>query len=96
MDLSAVTKETFAPHEGSVFRLQGVDLVLIEVRGGKPRAARPGVRTEPFALLFRGPAATPIPQGTYALEHAALHGLELFLVPVGQDAHGRHYEAVFN
>ena len=101
MDLSAATKETFLPHQGAAFRLlhqggPGVDLVLLEVRGGRVRASRPGIRTEPFRLLFRGPHSPAVAQGIYAFDHPALPGLELFIVPLDEDAEGRHYEALFN
>jgi hypothetical protein len=100
MDLSTVTKETFAPHQGTIFRVRArgadVDLVLIEVRAGRSRPSRPGIRPEPFSLLFRGAMASPLTQGLYPLEHPQLPGLELFIVPVGRDTEGLHYEAVFN
>jgi hypothetical protein len=40
--------------------------------------------------------STPLlPQRIYRLEHAELDTLELFLVPIAQDASGTRYEAVF-
>ena len=36
-----------------------------------------------------------LPQRIYRLEHAELGGLDLFLVPIGRDASGITYEAVF-
>lgn len=50
----------------------------------------------PFSLLFRGPAAPRLEQGTFRLEHAALGALDVFLVPMEPDAEGPRYEAVFN
>jgi hypothetical protein len=48
-------------------------------------------------LLFRGPTQPALTQGTYVLEGPADIGrLALFLVPVGPDAEGLCYEAVFN
>ena len=55
-----------------------------------------GQLREPFSLLFLGPPQPVFPQGIYRLEHAGAGPLELFLVPVGKDAGGVHYEAVFN
>ncbi len=49
----------------------------------------------PFSLLFRGPAAPRLGQGTFRLEHAALGALDIFLVPMEPDAEGPRYEAVF-
>lgn len=53
-----------------------------------------------FSIVFRGPQAPFIEQGTYRLEIGAggaenRDELDLFLVPVGQDTDGRLYEAVF-
>lgn len=53
-----------------------------------------------FSVLFRGPQAPFIEQGMYRLEIGAgdagnRGSLELFLVPVGKDADGCLYEAVF-
>jgi hypothetical protein len=45
-----------------------------------------------FALRFTGPAG--LPQGIYALRHAALGTLELFLAPVGAAGADLRYEAI--
>jgi hypothetical protein len=47
------------------------------------------------SLLFRGPAQSPLPQGTHGVRHAELGDFALFIVPVGMDADGYTYEAVF-
>jgi Domain of unknown function (DUF6916) len=49
-----------------------------------------------FSLLFQGPHDAPIAQGTYNLEHDELGILDMFLVPVGKNANGIEYEAIFN
>jgi hypothetical protein len=54
-----------------------------------------GQTRKQFSLVFRGPAAPVLPQGTYRLSHAELGELDLFLVPIGPDAEGMRYEAVF-
>ncbi len=66
-------------------------LLLLEVQ---ERSKSP--RQESFALLFRGPAQYFMPQGMHKLTHSSLGKIDLFLVPVGQDAEGFQYEAVFN
>lgn len=53
-----------------------------------------------FSIIFRGPQTPFIEQGTYRLEIGTADAanraeLELFLVPVGHDANGCLYEAVF-
>jgi hypothetical protein len=59
------------------------------------RRAR-GVRPVPFNLVFRGPLSPLLPQRTYRLANELLGELDLFLVPLGPDAEGQRYEAVFN
>ncbi len=54
------------------------------------------LRAEPFSLVLRGPRAPALPQAIYALTHPRLGKIELFLVPIGQDAQGLRYEALFN
>lgn len=97
VDLATATADTFAPHVGSRFALSLRDGVLelelyaVEVLRGPPTAPRP-----PFALRFRTPAVTGhVPQQIYALAHPVLGSLEIFLVPLGADATGMRYEAVF-
>ena len=51
---------------------------------------------ESFTLLFRGPSSPQLPQAIYPLQHDTLGAVDLFLVPIQQDAQGLYYEAVFN
>ncbi len=51
---------------------------------------------EVFTLIFHGPGQNFLPQGIHKLQHSELGEIDLFLVPVGQDAQGFQYEAVFN
>lgn len=53
-------------------------------------------RQRMFSLEFRGPADKPLGQGLCPLSHEAMGNEELFLVPVGLEADGFRYEAVFN
>lgn len=96
--LENLTAATFQPLQGSTFRLPLEDrdpltLELIEVSClGVPGSEG----REQFSLLFRGPAEPLLAQHLWRLEHESLGRLELFLVPIGPDAEGRHrYEAVF-
>jgi hypothetical protein len=55
------------------------------------------IRPDPFALHFRGPHQPALPQQMYVFQHPQLELTEpIFVVPIGQDASGRLYEAVFN
>lgn len=52
---------------------------------------------KPFMLVFRtGQKDQYYLQGTYALEHPEKGDLDIFLVPIGPDAEGMKYEAIFS
>jgi hypothetical protein len=107
--LETFTLQTFAPCVGEPFRLrlgpeETLDLALIEATdlgGGlataTATAAVPprGSTRRPFSLVFRGPPGVLLPQRVYRLEHDGIGAFELFLVPIGPDAAGMRYEAVF-
>ncbi len=59
------------------------------------RGSGPGGRTG-FSLLFRGPVQPVLPQGIQSLRHPAFGEPGIFLVPIGPDAQGMRYEAIFN
>ena len=96
-DAGPVTIERFEPHVGRDFRgtagRAAIALTLIEARRlpEHREAARP-----PFALLFRAPRDCGLGQGMLRLERDGFGGLDLFVVPVGGDADGPLFEAVFN
>ena len=52
-------------------------------------------RREPFSIVLRAPGDRLAPQRTYTLENERLGRLDVFLVPIGPDALGMRYEAVF-
>ena len=89
-------KPMFSENLNSKFLLdgegrEGVALELIELRDGISNPT-----SESYSLLFRGPSAFVLPQQIYTLKHEPLGEFELFIVPVGRDADGAYYEAVFN
>jgi hypothetical protein len=98
--LDRLTVADFKGRIGETFHIAdpkgALELVLLEATGLSPRAASPGSRRAPFSLIFRGPLKPVLPQRTYALENEAMGRLEIFLVPIGPDAEGMRYEAVFN
>src|SRR5262245_17580813 len=51
---------------------------------------------ESFSVVFTGPADRLLPQKIYPFEHDQLGRFDLFIVPIGKDAQGIQYEAVFN
>jgi hypothetical protein len=91
--LGSFTLETFSPAVGGQFRVRTpageLDAVLAEATALPPQ---PHGRA-PFSLLFR--AGQAFPQGCYTFTHPDLGAFELFVVPLGPDAAGLRYEAVF-
>ncbi len=51
---------------------------------------------ERFAVKFRGPGTTLLPQNTYSVQHNRIGSFLLFLVPVESKDGSYFYEAVFN
>lgn len=96
MELSAeqLKKSGFEAACKSAFSLSAIDratisvpLTLIELR---TRPAPPGF--EQFSLMFLGPLAPLLPQGTYLFAHENLGEMPLFMVPVGKNREGVQYE----
>ena len=95
--LDKVTKDTFEPIKGDIFRLalgddEHVPLELAAVLGTGLQGL---ASREQFSLHFRGPSTPELPQRIYRLQHSELGTLEIFLVPIKRDAGGMTYEAVF-
>jgi hypothetical protein len=98
--LDTLTSDSFAPARGDAFQLSPaggspgatIELRLVEVLSSGRRGH--GNR-EQFAVQFLGPPDPILPQMIYRLEHPAIGILEIFLVPIGRDAAGVTYEAVF-
>lgn len=94
--LEAFTVATFTPLVGEVFRLDpGDGSQMTDLRLAEATSSAPGATREQFSLVFRGPPGVVLPQQIYPLEHDGLGAFELFLVPIGADAAGVTYEAVF-
>ena len=95
--LADLTIDAFRPRVAERFRIHtspasAIDAELIDVRAlGASGAAR---RT-PFAVLFRTVLTPALPQRIYRVEHEAMGAHDIFLVPIGPDAAGMVYEAIF-
>ena len=70
-----------------------LEAVLFEVKLHEPHD---GPRKQPFSLYFRSSQRGALPQAIYQVEHEKMGPMEIFLVPIGPDAQGMRYEAVFN
>jgi hypothetical protein len=95
--LDKLTKESFEPRKGEVFRLSDEEAGEIDLRlaavastGLRGRAGR-----EQFSLHFHGPPDPVLPQRIYHLENPEMGDLAIFLVPIHCDEDGAVYEAVF-
>jgi hypothetical protein len=93
--LDDLTIDSFSGRIGQRFGLDdngaSHDLELVECE----RLGRTALEREPFSLVFLGPREPVLPQRIYPLAHDELGELEIFLVPIAQDADGVRYEAVF-
>jgi hypothetical protein len=97
--LESFTADTFRPHLDENFRMDrnGVVLRLRSVDDWSERAGpgAAGRERAPFSLVFHAAEGPVYPQGIYPLEHDVLGNFALFMVPIGRDAEGVKYEAVF-
>lgn len=88
--------EDYAPHVNSKFTAQFPNGVTLDLELTKVEEKSPSPRQEQFILTFRGPLNGPREQQIFNLEHEQLGSGIMFLVPIGLDANGLIYEAVFN
>ena len=93
-----LTLDDFAGLCGERFWLQGDDVADLstELVEAVPLGTATFNGRQPFSLIFAGPPTPILPQRTYRLAHARLPELDIFLVPVGADASGVRYQAVFS
>jgi hypothetical protein len=83
----------FAPLLHTHFRvatLEGYELELTEVTDHSTS------QFEQFSLIFTGVPSPWLQQGSYKLAHPQVSECELFLVPLGLNATGMRYQAVFS
>ena len=85
----------FSAQCGTAFAVAGVDGVALQLSAAVP-LDRQAPDERRFSLMFRGPAQPVLQQAIHTLEHAVLGTLVIFLVPVGRDAQGVQYQAIFN
>lgn len=93
--ISAFTLAGFSAHLGSAFTLDGSDGLALTLAEAQALAV-PAPGASSFSLIFRGPAHALLEQATHTLAHPAMGLLSLFLVPVGREADGVRYQAIFN
>ena len=98
MDLAALTLATFEPLVGDAFAVgiepAGEEPIEFVLESATSAGDWPGGR-QPFSLIFRGPPEPLLSQAIYALQHAGLGTLEIFVVPIARDAERVSYQAIF-
>ncbi len=98
--LSRLRHSHFEPCLNQVFQAhrehtdpQDLELVSVKVI----RRPIPGVTTRhAFSLIFRGPGDRMLRQGTYRFENDTIGPLEFTIAPIGPDAKGLRYQAIFS
>jgi hypothetical protein len=103
-DVVALTADTFAPHQGASFRVEGghhlLSLSEVERLENQPGHGDPAY--QPFVLIFSGPPGDVLAEGMHTLRREAGApgegaAYDLYLIPVHTPAPGRQdYQAVFN
>jgi len=92
--------EDFGDKVGQTFTiteagLPEVPLTLVEADLLRAHALPPSGRP-PFSLIFLFKDQGTLPQRLYQITHDTLGTITLFLVPVGRNANGLQYQALFN
>jgi hypothetical protein len=100
--LDKLSVAMFEERLGSKFRIHGGGdaPLVVELIAATPLRVRftptDSPARAPFSLLFRGPKNVYLPQRIYRFEHDEMGTLEIFIVPIGPDAVGMRFEAIFN
>jgi hypothetical protein len=94
----SLTRELFSDKVGQTWVLDepnvpAIELTLTEVEGLRNFG---NLKREPFSLWFATTGDVVLPQRIYALRHAALGPMSIFLVPTGRQGDVTTYQAVFN
>jgi hypothetical protein len=92
--LDKLTSGDFSPAEG--IESFEATLIAVDELGSRPRGDAASEPRRPFSIVLRGPKQAQHPQGTYRVEHEKMGSFDIFLVPIGPDAEGMQFEAVFN
>lgn len=97
--LESLTVDSFQPYTGQEFFIgnssQPIGLRLISANSSKNGSLLQEIRA-PFMLMFKSAARQILAQGTYCLVNEHFGEIEIFIVPVKQEADGITYQAVFN
>ncbi len=94
-DFEPLLNQTFRIHYGNG---ETLPVTLAEVTAGKnpSSSGENGEPYYPFTLVFQSGITSYLPQHTYRIEHEQLGSHDIFIVPLGTNAQGMRYEAVFS
>jgi hypothetical protein len=98
-DFVVLTADTFAPHVGAPFRVEGGHhvLSLSEVERFENQPGHGDRDFQPFVLIFSGAPGDVLAEGMHTITREDGTAYELYLMPVHTPAPGRQdYQAVFN
>ena len=90
--------DSFAQHANTTFEVLFSDgampLTLIDIQPLANHAAN--TMRAPFSLIFKSSIQHVLPQNTYRVRDPNRGEVDMFLVPLGRDAQGVTYQAVYN
>lgn len=87
---------SFVEWQGQRFDLPTSDGATVALTLASVQALTAPRGYEAFSLIFLGPAERPLAQDTYRFTGPVADPIDLFVVPVAQDADGLHYQAIVN
>ena len=90
------TPADFSAHTGETFYARSVDGRSFDFRLENIESHVANERQTNFSVQFVAPADVGSAQGVFEVGNDKLGPMEIFMVPVSQDAEGLHFEAVFN
>ena len=95
--LETLTKEFWAKYQEENFKVDtgSADYLTMRLVTVSGFGRRIGSQREAFSLLFCGPLQPVLPQSIYRVSHPSINEQDIFLVPIGPQAEGMGYEAVF-
>ena len=98
--LATLTYDTARGLVGRTYRVNARDrsialTITRVIRAAEDRPRAPELERDAFSIFFSGPRDVMLPQKMYDLIGDAESFPHLFIVPVGRNADGYEYEAVF-
>jgi hypothetical protein len=94
----ALTADTFAPHLGASFHVEGGHHVLALSEVDRlPIQPGHAPTYQPFVLIFSGPPGDVLAEGLHTIAREDGTAYDLYLIPIHTPTPGRQdYQAVFN